>query len=221
MSKKFLEPIARLRRQLHKLDTVETPNGELTAYEQLKPFERLFVDAYVATDNPMKSARAAYPAVQENVLSIRAHDLMSRPLIQAAIAEKYKELSDRFQITAENVMQEIALLAFARMGDYKEFGQSNGDLDVLTSEQTAAISEMVTKRYKEGRGDSALDIIEFKFKLHDKGGALDKLAKIVGAYAPEQLQLSGPGGGPVQTFNVNVSMSAEQAAELYQRSLEE
>lgn len=219
---RYLEPIAELRRKLHRAEPLDVDAGMPTAYQQIKPLERVFVDAYVATDDPKKAALAMYPnlASNSNVASVRAHDMLNRPLIQAAIAEQYKRLSERFQITAENVMNEIALLAFARMGDYKEFGRT-GDLDVLTSEQTAAISEMVTKEFKEGRGKDAVDIIEFKFKLHDKGSALDKLAKIVGAYAPEQLEVSGPGGGPVQTMNVNVSMSAEQAAELYQRSLEE
>lgn len=213
------KPLARLRNEIFRTEAPEPVEGVASAYDQLKPSERIFTDAFVALDDPRKAAMAAYPNISEAVAKVRAFDLMSRPLIKAAIAERYKRITDRFAITAENVTQEIALLAFARMGDYKQFGIT-ADLDDLTSEQSAAISEMTVKEYKEP-GDEGRPIREFKFKLHDKGGALDKLAKIVGVYAPERLELTGANGGPVRTANVTVNMTPEEAAEAYQLSLGE
>lgn len=224
VSKKFLEPIAKLRRQIYAAPPAEIVPGVKTAYEQIKPFERVFVDAYVATDNPIKASQAVYPnlAANPSIANVRAMDMLSRPLIQAAIAERYKRLSDRFEITAENVTREIALMAFARMGDYVRItdeGEPFVDMSELTSEQMAAISEVTVEDFTEGRGPDARQIRKVKFKLHDKGGALDKLAKIVGVYAPERLELTGANGGPIQS--VSVTMSAEQAALAYQQSLEE
>lgn len=214
----YSRPLARLRDEIFRTVAPEPVPGVESAYDQLKPAERIFVDAFVAIDDPRRAAKEAYPAISDSVANVRAFDLMSRPLVKAAIAERYKRITDRFAITAENVTQEIALLAFARMGDYKQFGIT-ADLDDLTSEQSAAISEMTVKEYKEGRGEEGRPVREFKFKLHDKGGALDKLAKIVGAYAPERLELTGANGGPVRTANVTVNMTPEEAAEAYQLSL--
>ena len=201
-----------------------------TAYDQCKPMERKFVDAFVATENPLKAVVAMNSelANKPSLQQVRAFDMLKRPLVQAAIAERRKRIADRFAITAENVAREVALLAFARMGDYvviDEHGEPYIDMNKIPEsereDRLAAIAEVTVEDFMDGRGEDAREIRKVKFKLHDKLSALDKLTKMVGGYAPEQLQISGPNGEPIQTRNVTVTMSAEEAAAMWAKSLEE
>jgi len=202
-------------------------SGVLSAYDQCKPLERIFVRAYVATDDPIKAILAVSPELKGNSLAnVRALDYMKRPLVQAAIAQEFQKIADRFEITAENVVQEIALLAFARMGD---FATPSPDGDYLTldlnkipeselSARLAAVSEFSLDENTDKDGNKSQ---KFKFKLHDKNSGLDKLMKRFGMYAPEKLELSGPDGRPIETRNVTVTMTAAEAKRLYEESLEE
>jgi phage terminase small subunit len=201
-----------------------------TAYDQLKPTERLFVDEYVASDDPRGAAiRSAGMRDQQkisrpSVADVRALELMKRPLVQAAIAERMKAAMDRLSISADNVLQEVAKLAFANMGDYVRItpdGEPYTDLSNVSRDMLAAVSEVSTEDYMEGRGEDARAIRKVKFKLHDKGSALDKLMRYHGLYAPDKVELTGKNGAPIQTRNVNVDMTAAEASEIYRQSLEQ
>ena len=73
----------------------------------------------------------------------------------------------------------------------------------LMPDKLAAISEV--RQTKEG----------ISFKLHDKKGALDSVAKVLGIFT-EKREHTGPGGGPIQmAVSLTAGMSeAEIAAEL-------
>lgn len=71
-----------------------------------------------------------------------------------------------------------------------------------------------TKLPEHIRGAIAgLDVIEnnrdktttYKYKLWDKGRALDRLHKIQKSYAPKEVQVSTPEGKPIQTNNVTAN----------------
>jgi phage terminase small subunit len=200
--------------------------GMLTAYEQLKPMERIFVRAYVASDDPIKAILAVSPDLKGNSLAnVRALDYMRRPLVQAAIAQEFQKIADRFEITAENVVQEIALLAFARMGDFATPSEDGTwmqlDLNKIPegelSARLAAVQEFSLDETENKDGDTTR---KFKFKLHDKNGSLDKLMKRFGLYAPERIEHSGPDGRAIETRNVTVTMSADEAKRLYEDTLD-
>lgn len=202
-------------------------SGMLTAWDQLKPLERIFVRAYVATDDPIKACLAVYPEFKGNSLaSVRALDFMKRPMVQAAIAQEFKRIADKYEITAENVLQEVALVAFARMGDYAtptEDGRAlQADFNKIPEHQLeaslAAVSEFNVEETEDKDGTVTR---KFKFKLHDKNSSLDKLMKRFGLYAPEKHEISGPDGAPIATRNVTVTMTADQAKRLYEESLDE
>lgn len=202
-------------------------SGMLVAYDQLKPLERIFVRAYVAHDDPIKAILAVSPELKGNSLAnVRALDYMKRPMVQAAIAQEFKRIADRYEITAENVLQEVALVAFARMGDFAtptEDGRAlQADFNKIPEHQLeaalAAVSEFNVEETESKDGEVTR---KFKFKLHDKNAGLDKLMKRFGLYAAEKHEISGPGGAPIQTRNVTVTMSADEAKRLYEESLEE
>lgn len=226
------------QRAIRALEAPATRPGMLTAYEQLKPLERIFVRAYVAHDDPIKAILAVSPELKGNSLAnVRALDYMRRPLVQAAIAQEFKRIADRYEITAENVIQEIALLAFARMGDFATPSEDGSYLELdlnkipeaELSARLAAVSEFSLDETEKPTGvfnpvtgaPETETTRKFKFKLHDKNSGLDKLMKRFGMYAPERHEISGPGGSPIETRNLTVTATADEAKRMYEESLSE
>jgi phage terminase small subunit len=201
----------------------------LTAYDQLKPTERIFVDVFVATDSPVKAIVAALPATPANVQNVRAIDFLKRPLVQAAIADKIRRVTEKYDVSVDALVRELAYVAKANMRDYVRLtpeGEPFPDFSEVPYEAWAAVKSIKVEDVKDGRGDDARDIRKVSFELHDKLGAIEKLMKKQGAYPANQLQLTGANGGPIQTQSsvdiraVTVTMTPEQAAEHYARSLE-
>src|SRR5262249_47462136 len=85
---------------------------------------------------------------------------------------------EKCDITARRVLAEIAKLGFANMLDYVTT-QADGtvfvDLSKLTRDQAAAIQEIVTDEWVEGREENAKTIRRVRFKLSDKRASLELL----------------------------------------------
>lgn len=115
-------------------------------------------------------------------------EVFYRPRVQRRIQELMQERQKRTEITANNVLKEIAKIGFC---DLKEAFDENGDLkDVkdIPDNILAAISnvKIVTNPAKEGE-----DITYTKeLKLWDKKGALELLGKHLGLFT-EKIDLSG------------------------------
>lgn len=194
-----------------------------TAYDQLKPTEREFVDAYMITDDPRGAMLRVYPQYKgHGVLGgVRAREYVQRPLVVAAIAERMREVAERSMMTAEQVIAEVVKIAKSNMNDYgavDDDGFFIPDLTNVSREQMAAVSEVRVEQYTEGRGKDAKQVKRFTFKLHDKLNALEKMMKYYGLNAPTQVdlrtqQIAGP------TKDIPVDMTAEQAAALYASTL--
>jgi phage terminase small subunit len=112
----------------------------------------------------------------------------------------------RLAINKENVLSELAKLAFSNMADYIEIGadgQLRLDFSRLTRDQAAAIHEVVTETRIEERDDGPPIITtKIKFKLADKRGPLTDLGKHLGLFK-DRVEHSGPDGGPVEVKQVS------------------
>lgn len=200
------------------------PAVMLTAYDQLKPSERMFVNSYISTDNPITAIVAAFPKLAgSSVAQVRAFDMLNRPLVQAAIAQKVDALAERYDVSMDALVRELSYMAKSRFNDYfrlNEDGEPFVDLSEATPEALSAIQSVTVEDVKDGRGEDARDIRKVKLAFYDKQSAIDKLIRIQGGYAPTGVQVNVSGGLTVDTRAVTVSMTAEQAAEYYQKSLE-
>lgn len=197
------------------LERVERASG----YARLKPAEKAFVDAYLA--NMGTSARSAGKAITD-VLKLdhdnsdRAQQMLSKPHVRSAIHERAKQIAAKFDVDANSVIKEVANIAFANMSNYLHItadGDPYIDLSGCDFNQLAAIQEVTVEDFTEGRGDDARDVRRIKIKLHPKLEALEKLMKYLQMYAPERIDVN------VRTENVNINMTAQEAAELYAQSL--
>lgn len=145
--------------------------------------QRRFVDEYLVDLNATQAAvRAGYSGRTANSTGPR---LLKNPAVAGAVAERQERISNHLFVTAERVVLEYAHLAFADMRDYMHFAE-NGDVlldwSTMPEDATKAIVEVTQDVYNEGRGNAQREVKRTKFKLHDKRGALDALAKHLGLF---------------------------------------
>lgn len=161
--------------------------------------QRRFVDEYLVDLNATQAAiRAGYS--EKTARQVGAENL-SKPVVSAAITKAQADRSTRTEITADNVLREMAKIGFANMADYMKAtpdGDPYLDFSELTRDQAAALIEVTVDDFKEGRGEDARDIRRVKFKLADKKGALVDIGKHLGMFVDKH-EHSGPNGGPIQT----------------------
>lgn len=146
--------------------------------------QQVFVAEYLVDLNATKAAeRAGY---SRKTAKEQASRLLTNVNVLSAITEKQSARFQKMEITAERVLNELALLGFANMLDYIQIG-SNGeakvDLSKLTRDQAAAIGEIVVEEFTERTGEDEdgkptfENIKRTKFKLTDKRGALVDLGR--------------------------------------------
>jgi phage terminase small subunit len=202
---------------------IDRPEPE-TAYVRLKPAEKAFVNAYLS--NLGQSAKAAGKALADFLESNgtpadnteRANRMLAQPHIKAAIKERARSMSDKFEVTGDRLLREISAIAFANFADYVHFDEDGlpyYDFRGVTHGQMSAISELTVETYMEGKDDNAREVKRVKMKLHDKQNAQEKLMRFMQMYAPERLEINVN----TRSEQLSVNLTPEQLADLYQQRL--
>ena len=136
-----------------------------------------------------------------------ATELLQLPAVQAEIARLLKERSERTRITADRVLEELAVIAFSDIGDY---GARDDGRMYLTpgarSDARRAVSSV--KRMRKLNLDTNTITTTVEFKLWEKGAALRALMPHVGL-ATESHQHTGRNGGPIEH---RVTLTPEERA---------
>ena len=104
--------------------------------------------------------------------------LIADDSVSARVAALRAALFDNYAVTNDRILGEMALSAFARMKDYTAL-LACGDLDDVTSEESAAITEFTVDRVRR-KGDDTVETVRTRLKLGDKHQSLVALAKIKG-----------------------------------------
>jgi phage terminase small subunit len=155
--------------------------------------QRRFVDEYLVDLNATRAAmRAGYSTKTSHVIG---HENINKPEIAAAICKAQEKRAGKVEVTAERVLREYAVLAFSDMAHYLRFaedGQAFLDWENMPKEATRAISEITQEEYVEGGEDGRL-VRKTKFRLHNKGSALDSVAKHLGMFI-ERHEITGKDG---------------------------
>ena len=147
------------------------------------PPER-FAEEYLALGDQTKAYRKALGGEPRKNDRNSASKTFAREDVQTALRILRAQLSEKAQITAEAVIQELAKIGFANMADYIQVNDANVfvDLSKMTRDQAAAVSEITVEEYMEGRGEAAREVRRTKFKLSDKRAALCDLGKHLGLF---------------------------------------
>ncbi len=149
----------------------------------LTPKQARFVEEYLVDLNATRAAiRAGYS--EKTAYSV-GHENLKKPEVAAAIQKAKEVRSERTEITADQVLEELAKIGFAHAGDFFEWGPDGIRVKPqadLTPDQQAAVAEVSETKTKDGG--------TVKVKLHDKVGALEKIGRHLGMFT-DNLKLSG------------------------------
>lgn len=167
--------------------------------EGLNVKQARFSQEYVIDLNATQAAiRAGYSKKTAGQIG---HELLKKPEIADAIAAAMNDRAARTNVTADRVLYELARIAFANMAEYvtiQDDGSAIVDLSQLTPDRAAAIQEVITETYIEGRGEAAVPVKKMRLKLHARSRALELLGKHTGLFA-ERLEHTGRDGAPIAT----------------------
>ena len=148
----------------------------------LSVMEQAFVEEYIIDFNGARAARAA--GYSEKNDAVIAYQTLRRPHVQAYIGQVIQERTIRTQVTADRVVEELAKIAFASIGDYVEFGPEGVKFKNKDEVDSALISE-ISETDTESGGKKK------KIKLHDKMKALELLGKHLGMFSEKQVHEVG------------------------------
>lgn len=155
--------------------------------------EDLFVQEYLVDLNATRAYMRAYQCENVRTAGPAGWRMLRKPSVAAKIQAAMDERGERVQVTADNVLAEIAKLAFANIGDYvtvQEDGTAYVDLSTLTPAQAAAIAEIQVDEYVEGKGEDTRNVKRVKIKLLDKGVNLERLGRHLKLFT-DKVEVSG------------------------------
>lgn len=147
-----------------------------------------FLQAY------LKSGNATQAAIEAGYSEKTARSCGQRLLTNADIKAAVQRTLGRLEISAENVLTEIAKLAFSNMADYMQPSEDGSQFEPkfkgLTREQMAAIQEIKVDM-TGGTGDGERKQVQrTTFKLADKGLNLERLGRNLKLFT-DRLEVSG------------------------------
>lgn len=157
--------------------------------------QQKFIDEYLVDFNATQAAiRAGY---KEKTAYSMGQRLLKKVEIQNAFQEAKEKQQERTQITADDVVREIYRLATF---DPRKLFHSDGtpkQITELDDETAACIGGMDIVERRVGDEEPEFETTK-KLKIWDKNAALEKLCKHFQLYAPDQVHVSNPQGGPVE-----------------------
>lgn len=158
----------------------------------------MFVAEYLVDLNGARAAiRAGYKPTSAGAM---AYKTLSKPAVAEAIRQAQTKRLAALDMTATEVLRELAAIARANVFDYMRLGRDGEpivDFSGLDRARAAALSEVTVEDFTEGRGTDKRDVRRVKFRMHDKLAALDKLAKHHGLLR-ERVSHENPDGSALE-----------------------
>lgn len=152
--------------------------------------QQVFCDEYLVDLNATQAAiRAGY---SKKTAEWIGPQLLVKTHVSARISELMEARSSRTQITADNVLRELAKLGFSNMEDFMVVGPDGFpriDLSTLDRDKSAAISELTVDTYAESVGEGEFrEVKKVKMKVADKRSALELLGRHLGIFERDNKQ---------------------------------
>ncbi len=176
---------------------------------KLTPKQQRFVEEYLVDLNATQAAiRAGYSS---RTASVIAHENLRKPEVASAVQAGRLARSERTEITADRVLEEISRLAFANIADLFDWEAGRASFVPkadLTREQMSVIAEISSETDRVGE----LSTTKLKLKTYDKLGALRDLGKHLGLFV-ERHEHTGKDGGPIETRDASLDeLSSDELA---------
>lgn len=157
------------------------------AYDILSDIEREAVDSYVAYVVEHQRAKRQRIAAALNLpipddYIRRSREVLARPVVRSAVAERIIEEAQAYDISPDRVIAEHAIIAFSDITDFLRDGYMGQptivDIKDLPVGKTGAIKSIECKQGMTGTS--------WKVTLHDKLPALKALCEMMGMTAPDR-----------------------------------
>ena len=146
--------------------------------KQLTPKQQRFAEEFLVDLNATAAAKRA--GYSPRTAKQTGYENLTKPYIAEAIRRAMTERSLRTQITADEVIQRLCLLAWAELSNAAQW--DNQGVKLLASDQLPAAERAAVRSVKMGdRGP--------ELKLADPTPALRLLGEHTGAFRAEQQQL--------------------------------
>jgi len=161
------------------------------ATDKLTVKQERFVQGLFAGMSQREAYKQAYSAgrMTDKQCDEEACKLAASPKISQRLADQVAKMQERNMITAEMVMAEYRKLAFF---DPRNLFYPDGrpkEITELDDDTAAAVAGLDVREVITGEDDKDLCRI-IKYKLTDKKGALDSIAKIMGMFV-DKVEHSG------------------------------
>jgi len=146
--------------------------------EFLTPKQMAFCNEYLIDFN---ATRAALQAGYSSSTALNGQ-LMAMPKIKAYLQEKMADATQKAKVTHAKILKELCKIAFGNMGNFFAADGSIKPMNELSDDDKAGLWSVSVA--DTGSGGAVLNTT--KFRMYNKLSALDKIAKHVGFYEPEQ-----------------------------------
>ncbi len=147
--------------------------------------QKLFVDQYLILDlNATRAYKAAYPSCKKDeTANVNASRLLRNAKVQEYKDQRIKEREQRTEITQDRVLKEYAKLGFFDPRKLFNADGSPKDINDLDDDTAAALAGLDVMEVYEGAGENR-EFVGYckKYKLTDKKGALDSIARHLGMF---------------------------------------
>jgi phage terminase small subunit len=141
--------------------------------------QKEFVNQYLIDFNAKQAClRAGY---SEKGAQTQGSVLLANPKVNAAIRLKTKEKEGFFDVKKNDVINELAIIAFSDLRDVASWGSGRFDLkdsDTLHRRQSSSVKKVTFKQVDGEKSSSVTMGIE----LHDKMKALELIGKHLGLF---------------------------------------
>lgn len=150
---------------------------------KLTPKQKMFCNEYLIDLNATQAAiRAGYSPIAAKEIG---YENLTKPHIKAYIEKKMAEREQRTEITQDQVLEELAKIAFANIDDYVEIDDSAGDHKVIVKSTKDIPADKIAAISSIKQGSNGIEV-----KLHDKIRALENLGRHLGMFK-DKVEISG------------------------------
>ena len=147
----------------------------------LSPKQTRFVQEYLIDLNGKRAAiRAGYASRSAEVQASR---MLRNAKVQKALEAAMQARSRRTEVSSDQVLEELAKIAFANFRDYWPKEGETLDLHRLDRDRTAAVEELTVVETVRG---GVLNR-RTRLKMHDKLAALTNLARHLGMFSDRRV----------------------------------
>lgn len=176
----------------------------MASQKKLTPKQRAFVEQYLIDLNATAAYKRAGFKSKGHSAEANAAKLLKNSRVAAAIEVAMKARSERTLIGADNVLRELARIAFFDIGNALTPEGALKPLDQMDEDTRRAIAGFeVASLFEEGEHTGFVK----KVKIADKLRALELLGKHLGLFE-ERIKVSGDEQNPLQLLIRRVQGSA-------------